>query len=135
MKKTLKKTLSLALALMMIFSVALTASAAGNITKEQAQEIALKDAGYTADEVIYIKAEYDVDRGVEEWDVEFLVEDGRFYKEYGYEIRISDGRILEKDWDYEDDYYGQPNLAPDAAAFDFQTFWNAFVAWFLSWFN
>ncbi len=105
MKKNLKKTLSLALAIMMIFAVSITAFAA-DITKDQAQQIALKDAGYAAADVINLKVWQDNDDGVKVWEVDFLVEENRLYKEYDYEIRVSDGVILEKDWDYEDDYIG-----------------------------
>ncbi len=127
MKKTLKKTLSLALALVMVFAISVTAFAAGGITKEDAQNIALKDAGYTAADVVYIKAEYDTDRGIEKWDVDFVVEADGLYKDYDYEIKAADGTILEKSWEYEDDY--RPG---NSFFYEIELIWKAFVAWLLS---
>lgn len=60
------------------------------ITKEQAQEIALKHAGLTADEVQKLEVEKDRENGTIVYEVEF--EKDR--TEYSYEISAEDGTIL-----------------------------------------
>lgn len=65
------------------------------LTAEQAKEIALQHAGLTAGQVSHLKAEYDVDDGVPEYDVEFRY--GNW--EYEYEIHAQTGKVLF--WDKE----------------------------------
>lgn len=67
------------------------------LTAEEAKAIALAHAGFTADQVTRLRAEFDRDDGVTEWEVEFRV-DGW---EYEYEINAETGEILhsEKEWD------------------------------------
>ena len=78
---------------------------AADIDEKKAVDIALADADYKVSDVIYSHAEYDFDDGREKWDVEFLVKDNEgLYREYSYEISVSDGHILEKEWEVEDDY-------------------------------
>ncbi len=99
------------------------------ITKEAAQEIALKDAGYSASDAVRIKTEYEFDDGRETWNVDFLVEENGLYKDYDYEILASDGTIVEKDWEYEDDFY----FVPDVPSFGkFEKFFAKFIEWILS---
>ncbi len=97
MKKNLKKLSSLALALLLVFSLSVPALAA-DISADKAKSIALKDAGYAESEVSGLYAELDRDDGVKYYDVSFVVKqkDGS-YLEYDYDIRVSDGKILEKD--------------------------------------
>lgn len=66
-------------------------------TKEKAEAIALAHAGYTADQLLYLRTELDYDHGRWEYDVEFQVD--RW--EYDYEIHSETGEILswDKDWD------------------------------------
>ena len=71
--------------------------AADKLTAEQAQEIALKHAGLTKDQVSRLKAEYDVDDGIPEYSVEFHHNGW----EYDYEIHAQTGKLL--DWDKERD--------------------------------
>lgn len=71
---------------------------AAELTREQAIEIALKDAGFTADGVSRLKAEKDYDDGVWEYEIEFK-KDGM---EYEYDIRISDGKIIQRDIEWDD---------------------------------
>ena len=87
-------------------ALALSASAyAADIDEGKAVEIALKDASFSPADVIYSNAEYDLDDGREKWEVEFLVQDeDGLYREYSYEISADDGRIIEKEWDFEEDY-------------------------------
>ena len=67
------------------------------MTKEKAEAIALAHAGYTADQLLYLRTELDYDHGRWEYDVEFQVD--RW--EYDYEIHSETGEILswDKDWD------------------------------------
>lgn len=74
-----------------------TAGAAQAITKEQAQEIALKHAGFTADQVTRLRAEYEIDEGVPQYDVEF--HEGGW--EYEFEIHAETGAIISYDKDPE----------------------------------
>lgn len=68
------------------------------ITKEEAIDIALKDAGFTADQVNGLHAEFDYDDGRPEYEVEFR--QGGY--EYDYEIHAETGTILHRDKDRED---------------------------------
>ena len=63
---------------------------ATEITREQAIEIALSDAGLSRDQVRELEAEEDYERGTLVYEVEF--EHGR--NDYSYEIRVSDGKVL-----------------------------------------
>lgn len=101
MKKKFRKLSSLAVAFALVFALALPAFAA-DISAEDAKAIALKDAGYSQSEVLYLRAEADYDDGVKYFDVSFAVKnaDGS-YQEYDYDVAASDGRILEKDADRE----------------------------------
>lgn len=74
------------------------------ITIEQAEEIALKHAGLTKDQVSFLKTENDIDNGVQKYDIEFYC-NGR---EYDYEISQIDGTILQFDNDIEE-YNNQNN--------------------------
>lgn len=67
------------------------------LTREEAEAIALKHAGLTAEKVKGLRAEYDRDDGVPEWEVEFY--SGNM--EYDYEIHAETGKILS--WDQERD--------------------------------
>ncbi len=68
------------------------------LTKEEARNIALKDAGLTKDQVSRLKVEFDYDDGVPEYDVEFT-HDGW---EYEYEIHAETGAIRSRDKDRDD---------------------------------
>ncbi len=69
--------------------------AAGEITLEQAKEIAAKKAGLAAADVYFTEARLERDDGIRQYDIEF-VQDG---VEYSAEIRASDGEILSWDVD------------------------------------
>lgn len=60
---------------------------------DEAKEIALKDAGLTADDVTFRKAYTDYDDGIKVYEIEFFTAD----TEYEYEIVVSDGRIYSRD--------------------------------------
>lgn len=63
---------------------------ATEITREEAINIALSEAGLLREQVRELEAERDYERGVLVYEVEF--EHGR--NEYSYEIRVSDGKVL-----------------------------------------
>lgn len=68
---------------------------AGQITREQAEAIALEHAGLTADQVSRLRTEYEVDDGVPRYEVQFR--QGRW--EYDYEINANTGAIISYDRD------------------------------------
>lgn len=70
------------------------------ITAAKAKEIALRHAGIAADKVAYIKAEYDYDDGVRQYEVEFKVDK----VEYDYVINAVTGSVIGYEKDYDDDY-------------------------------
>ncbi len=79
----------------------ITEAIEGEISELQAKTIALKDAGYKADEVKITKCKRDNDDGVWQFEIEIRTKDG---KEYDYEIKASDGSIMDKDVDDDDDF-------------------------------
>lgn len=100
MKKNLKKLSSLALSLLLVSGLSVSAFAA-EVSAEKAKEIAVSDAGYKAADVAYIRAEADYDNGVKEYEVEFLVKGEGVNYEFDYEVRAADGKILSKEKDVE----------------------------------
>ncbi|MDB1932998.1 PepSY domain-containing protein [Clostridium tertium] len=60
------------------------------VTLEQAKEIALKHANLINDQVSFIRAETDLDNGIEKYDIEFYHEN----IEYDYEINVANGEII-----------------------------------------
>ncbi len=117
MKKNLKKLSSLALSLLLVFALSLSAFAA-DISAQQAKAIALQDAGYKEADVAFIRAGVDYDNGVKEYDVEFLVKGADAYLEFDYEVRAADGKILSKDRDVENinpAVVGSGDIGKDAA--------------------
>ena len=68
------------------------------LSAEEVKAIALKHAGLKASQVKGLRAEYDVDDGVPEWEVEFY-EGGM---EYSYEIHAESGKICSWDKEKED---------------------------------
>ena len=69
------------------------------IGKDAAMDIALADAGFSRDQVTGLRAEFDYDDGVPEYDVEFR--SGGY--EYDYEIHAKTGAIRSRDRDREHD--------------------------------
>ena len=88
-----------------------TEGQAAAVTEEQARETALSHAGFTADQVTFVRSELDRDDGRLMYDVEFYTSD---YKEYDYEIDAATGEILSYDYDAEG-YSYQPNATPGTA--------------------
>ena len=71
------------------------AGVASGVTKSQALEIALKDAGYDMEDTLYTKVKKDRDDGMEVYEVEFRVG----FVEYEYEIEVASGQIISIDID------------------------------------
>ncbi|MCD8365927.1 MAG: PepSY domain-containing protein [Clostridiales bacterium] len=67
-------------------------TANAEISVEDAKEIALADAGVAEADVTFTKARQDTDDGTAVFDIEFYTASA----EYEYEIRVSDGSILDK---------------------------------------
>ena len=65
---------------------------ATKISRDQALQIALEDAGLTQDQIHDLEVELDNDGGALHFDVDFEVND----KDYDYEIDAEDGKILKK---------------------------------------
>ena len=109
----MKKLTAMVLALVMILALTAGAFAAGRLTKDEAKQIALKEAGVTAAEATFTKAKLDYDDGREEYEFEFFA-DG---KEFDIDVDANTGRVVKfdvercyRDFDdrYErdfDDYY------------------------------
>ena len=88
-----------------------TGGQAAAVTEEQARETALSHAGFTADQVTFVRSELDRDDGRLMYDVEFYTSD---YKEYDYEIDAATGDVISYDYDAEG-YSYQPNATPGTA--------------------
>ena len=69
------------------------ASDTSDISMQQATEVALQDAGFSSSEVESLSCNLDSDDEVRHYDVSFVSQG----MEYDYEIKASDGTILEKD--------------------------------------
>lgn len=65
------------------------------LSREQAQAIALAHAGFTADQVSFLRTEYEIDDGVPKFEVQFR----QGLREYDYEINAETGAILSYDRD------------------------------------
>lgn len=65
------------------------------LTNQEAKAIAVKDAGLTLSQVSRLRAQYEIDDGIPQYDVEFSYNGF----EYSYEIHAETGKILsfEKD--------------------------------------
>ena len=76
-------------------AVPLAASSTQTISREQAQEIALKHAGFTIQEVTCLRTEFDWDDN--RWDVDFRAGDW----EHEYDIHTGSGDIIKVDKEYD----------------------------------
>ena len=70
-----------------------SASDTSDISMQQAAEVALQDDGFSSSEVESLSGNLDSDDEVRHYDVRFVSQG----MEYDYEIKASDGTILEKD--------------------------------------
>ena len=71
-------------------------AAQNQITREDAEKIALDHVGVTAEQAQRLRANFEMDDGVPQYDVEFLEGDW----EYEFEIDANSGRILSYDRDH-----------------------------------
>ena len=115
MKMTRKKMMmtasTLALGtLLFAGGVALAAPSGNYIGSEKAQQIALENAGLSADSVTFIRTHLDYDDGRAEYEVEFY----QGNVEYDYDIDAVSGTILSYDHDAE--YYDVEHHAPDTGS-------------------
>ena len=86
---------STAVAIMALMMISMTAAVfADSITSKEAVKIALKDAGLKKSQVKRLESE----REGSKYEVEFKQKKGK--KEFDYNIRRSDGKILKKSVDY-----------------------------------
>ena len=86
----MKKLLMILLAVLLLAGCS-SGKAAGMLTAEEAEEIALENAGLTREDVTFLRSEYEVDRGVPQYEVDFI-HNGQ---EYDYHISAENGQILE----------------------------------------
>lgn len=100
MRKTFAGTMAGLGAVLLTGAMAVSVFAA-QTNETGAKDIALKHAGVSADEVVYTHTKLDYEKGEQVYDVEFVTKD---YREYDYEIRVSDGAILGFDYDAEAAY-------------------------------
>ena len=122
----MKKITAMILALVMVLALAAGAFAAGRLTKDEAKQIALKEAGVTAAEATFTKAKLDYDDGREEYEFEFFANG----KEFDVDVDANTGRVVKfdvercyRDFDdrYErdfDDYYDFDDRYDDRYDFD-----------------
>lgn len=68
---------------------------AEKINEEEAENIALKHAGFTADQVDRLRTTYEVDDRVPEYEVQYFYDN----MEYEYTIHAETGEIISYDWD------------------------------------
>lgn len=73
----------------------------GEITLERAKEIALTHAGVKAADATFVEAKLDYEGFLKVYEIEFVTLSGGAYKEYDYEIAVSDGTIVGYDFDVE----------------------------------
>ena len=75
-----------------------TPATAQTLTREEAEAIALKNAGLTGVTVTGLRSEYDIDDGIPEWEIEFY--SGSW--EYEYTIHAETGAILHSEKEIRD---------------------------------
>lgn len=81
---------------------------AGEITEDEARQIALADAGLAEEEVSRLWSEPDREDGVPVYQVEFQTENA----DYDYEIARADGTIVGSDYEIREEWvYAQPENA------------------------
>ena len=73
-------------------------SQTGDITQDQALEIAKKDAGVTNSKIFNLEVKLDYDNGIKVYEIEFDTAE----MEYEYDIAVSDGRIVDKKSEMQD---------------------------------
>ncbi len=87
---------------------------ADGITEDEAKGIALEHAKVKEEDLTGLRIRQERDDGADIYNVEFYVGN----QEYDYEIRVSDGQILQADYDIEDDFYTSMTSAATYAEAD-----------------
>ncbi|WP_022766256.1 PepSY domain-containing protein [Butyrivibrio sp. XPD2006] len=87
-------------AMLAITAMPIASFAAGNITLEQAKQIALTNAGLNANQVTFVKEGMEMDDGRTKYEVEFYAGN----MEYDYDIDALTGAIISFDQDCEVNY-------------------------------
>lgn len=88
--------------------------ATGNITGEQALDLAMENAGVSADDAYNIKVEKDGDNGIPIYDIEFETH----YGDYNFEVAIEDGRIVGADYEVDEEWIrrlGEKSISAEQA--------------------
>ena len=70
----------------------------GELTEEDAKNMALAFASLTEDQVVFVKSDLEMEDGYKVYDVEFYTED---FREFDYEIDAATGEVLSFDSDAE----------------------------------
>lgn len=84
------------------------------IGKQEAKNIALKNAGTTESKAKELKVEFDVENGVTIYEVEFTLGN----TEYDYEINAKTGDIIKKEKEIDDDKYDDDDKYEDDDKYD-----------------
>ena len=90
-----------------------SASDTSDISMQQATEVALQDAGFSSSEVESLSGNLDSDDEVRHYDVSFVSQG----MEYDYEIKASDGTILEKDREAVETHSSSQNVSLPAESY------------------
>lgn len=91
----MKYNITLPLLFILLFMPLLTGCNNSNVSKTEAEQIALQDAGVAANDVRGLHTDYDKDNGFATYEVTFYY-DGL---EYEYDIDAGNGNILQVDKD------------------------------------
>ena len=90
-------------------------SPTGDITQDQALEIAKKDAGVTDSKIFNLEVKLDYDNGIKVYEIEFDTAE----MEYEYDIAVSDGRIVDKKSEMQDNVNtAKPTKTPSSQTGD-----------------
>ncbi len=90
-------------------------SQTGDITQDQALEIAKKDAGVTDSKIFNLEVKLDYDNGIKVYEIEFDTAE----MEYEYDIAVSDGRIVDKKSEMQDNVNtAKPTKTPSSQTGD-----------------
>jgi len=95
MKKLVLYASSVLMAAGVMAGTGITTMAAEKLTDAQAKEIALADAGLTADQVTFDRIEIGTEQGASVYEIEFKTGS----MEYDYDVSVVDGEIVEESWE------------------------------------
>ena len=104
----MKKVLAMILVAVMMLCVSATAFADGQITLDQAKQIALDYVGVNASEASFTKAYQDWEDGGRVYEIEFWVGS----TEYEMDVNVRTGRVSDFNVEYHGGYVSDPIPAP-----------------------